>query len=153
MYNPSLYAPQMQTYPQFNSNLPYQMPNAYTVPQNQAQTQPATQDGGSFYFVNSKQDAENWVVGAGQTVFFFDRNASVFYIKSVAQNGLSQPLEVYDYKQRVETSFKTPSKPIETTEELKGIFVPRNEFDALKLKIEGLIEELGGTDKENEKNE
>ncbi len=150
MYNPTLYAPYLSTYPQYNQP-PFQVPG-YNQPQ-QAQNPTNNQDAGAFYFVNSKHEAENWIVGAGQTVFFFDRNTSTFYIKTVAQNGLSQPLEVYDYKQRIETSFNTPNKPVETTEELKGIFVPRSEFDALKSKIEGLIGELGGTDKESEKNE
>lgn len=113
---------------------PYQMPYQMQPQQPQPQVQP--QNGGMFYFVNNKQEAENWMVNAGQTMFFFDRNASVFYIKSVAQNGLSQPIEVYDYKQRV--SVASPELENSPENKLEDKYITRDEFEALKAKIEAM---------------
>ena len=98
----------------------------------QPQPQQQAQDGGTFYFVNSIKDVEEWIVNAGQTAFFFDRNNPVFYIKSVAQNGLSQPIEVYDYSQR-----ETPSEAVKTDSVLDiEQFVTKDEFNAFKAQIE-----------------
>jgi hypothetical protein len=90
------------------------------------------QNGGLFYFVNSQKEVEDWVLGAGQTAFFFERNASVFYIKSVAQNGLSQPIEVYDYSQRLS---EKPEQALETKEDK---YITRDEFEALKAELEAI---------------
>ena len=104
--------------------------------QQQQQSQTPQQNGNIFYFVNNIQEVENWVVNAGQTVFFFNRNDKTFYIKSVAQNGLTQPIEIYDYTQR------TVDSTIPTTETKPDIdmsqYVTHDEFDALKSKIDSL---------------
>ena len=106
--------------------------------QNQIQqSQQTNQNGGMFYFVNSQKEVEDWVLNAGQTAFFFERNASVFYIKSVAQNGLSQPIEVYDYSQRL-------SDASESHLDDKGDkYITRDEFEALKAELEALKEAEG----------
>lgn len=106
--------------------------------QNQIQqSQQTNQNGGMFYFVNSQKEVEDWVLNAGQTAFFFERNASVFYIKSVAQNGLSQPIEVYDYSQRL-------SNTSESHLDDKGDkYITRDEFEALKAELEALKEAEG----------
>ena len=108
------------------------------IPQIQQQmTQQSSQ--GLFYFVNSKKEVEDWVLGAGQTAFFFERNASVFYIKSVAQNGLSQPIEVYDYTQRSEASESANSDVVVDMDK----YITRDEFEALKSELEALKEAEG----------
>lgn len=108
------------------------------IPQIQQQmTQQSSQ--GLFYFVNSKKEVEDWVLGAGQTAFFFERNASVFYIKSVAQNGLSQPIEVYDYTQRTEASEGANSEVVVDMDK----YITRDEFEALKGELEALKEAEG----------
>ncbi len=108
------------------------------IPQIQQQmTQQSSQ--GLFYFVNSKKEVEDWVLGAGQTAFFFERNASVFYIKSVAQNGLSQPIEVYDYTQRTEASESANSDVVVDMDK----YITRDEFEALKSELEALKEAEG----------
>lgn len=122
------------TYPQYLQQQIQQLQNQ--VP---PQPQPVSQNGGSFFFVNNKQEAENWMVNAGQTVFFFDRNASVFYIKTVAQNGLSQPIEVYDYTQRM----TTPEAPQSDSKIELDKYVTKDEFEALNAKFEALRKELG----------
>lgn len=126
-------------YPQYLQQQIQQLQSQVPQPQPQTQSQPTTQNGGLFYFVNNKQEAENWMVNAGQTVFFFDRNASVFYIKTVAQNGLSQPIEVYDYTQRL----TTPEAPQSGSKIESDKYITRDEFEALNAKFEALRKELG----------
>ena len=123
---------------------PFYPPYYYQQQTQNAQSIPL-QTGGSFYFVNSQKEVEDWIVGAGQTVFFFDRNSSVFYIKSVAQNGLSQPIEVYDYTQRASQ---------QGSEAYAGAFdvnldnyITRDEFTQFEAKIKALL------DKEDEEDE
>ena len=142
-----------QNYPNYQQNYQQNYPNyqqAYQpyyqqiqqlqnqIPQIQQQmTQQSSQ--GLFYFVNSKKEVEDWVLGAGQTAFFFERNASVFYIKSVAQNGLSQPIEVYDYTQRSEASESANSDVVVDMDK----YITRDEFEALKSELEALKEAEG----------
>jgi hypothetical protein len=56
-------------------------------------------NGGNYYYVNSKQEAENWIVNPDSTVFLLDRTNKKFYIKTVEKSGLAKPLEVYSYEQ------------------------------------------------------
>lgn len=121
-------------YPNYQPNLqPYyqQIQQLQSQVQNQ-QSQSSNQNGGMFFFVNSHKEVEDWVLGAGQTAFFFERNAPVFYIKSVAQNGLSQPIEVYDYSQRLT---EKPEQVLETKEDK---YITRDEFEALKAELEAI---------------
>ena len=114
-----------------------QLQNQIPQIQQQISQTPSVQNGGMFYFVNSQKEVDDWLVGAGQTVFFFDRNNSVFYIKTVAQNGLSQPVEVYDYSQRI-------SEASESVAEVKeDKYITRDEFEALKAELEALKEVEG----------
>lgn len=126
------YQQSFQPYYQQIQQLQNQIPNIQ-----QQMSTPSVQNGGLFYFVNSQKEAEDWVVGAGQTVFFFDRNNSIFYIKSVAQNGLSQPIEVYDYSQRLT---EKPEQVLETKEDK---YITRDEFEALKAELEAIKEAEG----------
>lgn len=123
------YQPYQQQLQQLQSQIPQ-------IQQQMSQT-PSVQNGGMFYFVNSQKEVEDWVLGAGQTAFFFERNAPVFYIKSVAQNGLSQPVEVYDYSQRLSDSSETVAEVKEDK------YITRDEFEALKAELEALKEVEG----------
>lgn len=134
-----------QNYPNYQQNYqqayqPYyqqiqQLQNQ--IPQIQQQMPQQTQNSGIFFFVNSQKEVDEWVLNAGQTAFFFDRNNPIFYIKSVAQNGLSQPVEVYDYKQR-----ETPVEAAKTDSIIDiEQFVTKDEFNALKSQIENMQNE------------
>lgn len=128
-----------QDYQNYQQQL-QQMQQNYQQLQNQIQqANSQSQNGGTFYFVNNIQEVENWVVNAGQTVFFFNRNDKTFYIKSVAQNGLTQPIEIYDYTQRNMSSMpaETEAKPTQPEVDMSQ-YVTRNEFDELKNKISNL---------------
>lgn len=118
-----------QPYYQQIQQLQNQIPNIQ-----QQMSHPPMQNGGTFYFVNSQKEVEDWIVGAGQTVFFFDRNNSVFYIKSVAQNGLSQPVEIYDYSQRMASP---EGSEIDANVNMDK-YITRDEFEALKAELEAI---------------
>ena len=127
----SNYQQYFQPYQQQIQQLQNQIPN---IQQQMSQQTPSMQNGGLFYFVNSQKEVEDWVLGAGQTAFFFERNAPVFYIKSVAQNGLSQPIETYDYTQRAESS-----EALESHSDIDmDKYITRDEFEALKGELEAI---------------
>lgn len=73
-----------------------------------------------IYHVNNKQEAENWMVEPGQTVYLFDNTNEKFYIKSVANNGMINPLEIYSFHKENEVK------------EEKVEYVTREEFEQLK---------------------
>lgn len=125
-YQPMTYQQQIQQLQQQAQQAQQQLP--------QQQIPQQMQNSGLFFFVNSQKEVDEWVLNAGQTAFFFDRNNPIFYIKSVAQNGLSQPVEVYDYKQReksIEDATTAPSVDMDK-------YITREEFDALKAELESL---------------
>lgn len=133
--NPYSYQP--MTYQQQIQQLQQQ---AQQIPQPQIQQQPQVQNSGIFFFVNSQKEVDEWVLNAGQTAFFFDRNNPIFYIKSVAQNGLSQPVEVYDYTQR-----ETHGEASENDFKAKADqYVTKEEFNQFKAEIEKMKTEAEG---------
>lgn len=133
--NPYSYQP--MTYQQQIQQLQQQ---TQQIPQPQIQQQPQIQNSGIFFFVNSQKEVDEWVLNAGQTAFFFDRNNPIFYIKSVAQNGLSQPVEVYDYTQR-----ETHGEALENDFKAKADqFVTKEEFNQFKAEIEKMKTEAEG---------
>ena len=74
--------------------------NYYNYPFNPVFTNtPQFANRGQFYFVNNKQEAENWIVNPDSTVYLFDKTNKQFFIKSVEKSGQVKPLEVYSYEQ------------------------------------------------------
>lgn len=71
----------------------YQMPNFATPVQ--PTPQPTYNNGGDLFFVGSEDEAKNWIVNPNQTVYLLDRNNARLYIKSVENNGMAKPLEVF----------------------------------------------------------
>jgi hypothetical protein len=79
---------------------PYQ-PQQYPIYNPVLQPQsPAPTAQNDINFVNGIDEASAWVVQPGRSAFLMDRNASVFYVKSVDVNGMPNPLEIYDYVKR-----------------------------------------------------
>lgn len=73
----------------------------------------------SVAFVNNgKQGAQQFTVGAGNTVIIFDTDHKQFFIKEVGQNGFPQPLRSYNYKELIQHD--------------DNEFVTRKEFEELK---------------------
>ena len=86
---------------------PYQIPYQYQQQQNDS-------------FVNGLVEANSWVVQRGQTVRLWDRNVQKFYIKSVGENGMPNPIEVYRYEREM------PAIP---QEEPSAEYITREEFE------------------------
>ena len=71
-------------------------------------------------FVSGANEAASWVVQRGQTVRLWDSNEPKFYIKSVGDNGMPNPLEIYRYE-RVDAPV-AKEKPSEE-------YITRKEFE------------------------
>ena len=71
-------------------------------------------------FVSGPNEASSWVVQRGQTVRLWDSNEPKFYIKSVGDNGMPNPLEIYRYE-RVDA-------PVEK-EKTEAEYITRKEFE------------------------
>ena len=71
-------------------------------------------------FVSGISEALSWVVQRGQTVRLWDSNEPKFYIKSVGDNGMPNPLEIYRYE-RVDA-------PVEK-EKTEAEYITRKEFE------------------------
>lgn len=101
--------------------------NYYNYPFNPVFSNPVQfNNGGNYYFVNSKQEAENWIVNPDSTVFLLDRTNKCFYIKTVEKSGQVKPLEVYTFEQA-----ETIDKPSEyaTKEDIEKL---RSEIKEIK---------------------
>lgn len=113
---PTSYAPM---YPQMNFMPP---------PQPQQENLPQQQNDSGLMFVNGLNEASAWVVQPGHRAFLMDRNANTFYVKSVNENGMPNPLEIYDYKKRDNVSREEPE--IDTPE-----YITREEFEERLAKL------------------
>lgn len=88
--------------------------------------QPVQTPGNSLFHINNKQEAENWMVEPGKVAYLFDDVNQKFYIKSVAINGMVNPLEEYNFEKcNVENANKTEYVTREEFEQLKELL---NEF-------------------------
>lgn len=113
----------------------FSQPNQQPIqqPVQQPVQQPQFQNGGLFFFVNSKEEAEKWVVSQGQTVYLFDVNNGVFYAKTVNRNGLPQPIEIFEYSKKIE-------EPKEEIQEIE--YVSKEEFEDSMEKLKNEIKKL-----------
>lgn len=85
-------------------------------------------------YVNGLADVNSWVVQRGQRVYLFDRNQNTFYVKSVSENGMPNPIEIYDYNLRGTASDHVQGVSGFNPEE----YVKREELDTLKEQIKSL---------------
>ena len=111
-YQSGIYQQNLQTYqPTYQPQLVNQQPQLVN-PQPTYQT--------DTIFVNGVNEANAWVVQRGQTVRLWDQNEPKFYIKSVGDNGMPAPVEVYRY----ERENAPVSAPQEQTD-----YITRQEFE------------------------
>lgn len=90
-------------------------------------------------WVQGEADAKSRPVAAGHSVILMDSEESVFYIKTVDQSGMPQPLRIFDYKER-----KAQEKPMaEASNVPASDMVTRDEFEALSKKVDQIIEREG----------
>lgn len=84
----------------FNYGNPYLQTALGYVPTN---TQPAN----DFIFVLDEAAARSYPVGNGQKATLWDKNNSVFYIKSVDANGIPD-FRIFDFTERPQNRIETP---------------------------------------------
>ena len=92
--------------------------------------------GGSFIWVNSRKEAEEWPLGPNGALMMMNRNEKVFYLKSCDGFGMVQYFKEFPYYE------KNNRHNIENTmadEKEKNVdYVNRKEFEALKAELEEL---------------
>lgn len=116
-----------QGYPYYNG---YGQQANTQVP-NMMNFQPAPQQqsvASGIIWVQGEQGAKGYPVAPGNSVLLMDTEDQVFYIKTTDNNGVPQPLKIYDYTERIIKEPQTQSSD----------YVSRNEFEELKKMIEEL---------------
>ena len=79
-----------------------------------SQIQNGTPNQVTFYFVQGKAAADNWLLGRDEKVYLMDSNEPVMYLKSTDRDGRYLPMKTYDLVERMEpvpeqTKFDTSS--------------------------------------------
>ena len=68
-----------------------------------SQIQNGTPNQVTFYFVQGRAAAENWLLGRDEKVYLMDSNDPVMYLKSTDRDGRYLPMKTYDLVERIET--------------------------------------------------
>lgn len=119
--------PYTYTYPYVANPAPVQ-PQASTQLQ-QTQQQPTSL---MTIFVNSESEVNDYPVAAGTTVQLINFKSGKFYLKSTGTNGVPQPIRTFSFTEDKQIIQNDPN------------LVSRSEFDALNVKLDKLLKELGG---------
>lgn len=119
----------------FGGYFPQQNPNQYNYQnfQNKNSNQPI---GGSFIWVNSRKEAEEYPLGANGAIMMMNRNEKYFYLKSCDGFGMVQSFKAFPYTE--ETSGNTSENKGGTTVDSEKDYVSRQEFEELKAEFEKL---------------
>lgn len=138
----------MANYPNFY--FPYQAQptqyNAFPAQQNVSPTQ-APQNNGIIW-VQGEAGAKAYPVAAGNSVQLMDTEESVFYIKTVDQSGMPQPLRIFEYNEKTAQN-RAVSQAAANTD-----VVTREEFEALREDVKRLSRGVRKPDvKEGDKDE
>lgn len=83
----------------------------------------------NIIWVANEQEASAFPVSTGGSVLMMDRNTNRFYIKTVTQNGVLLPMEVYEFN---------PIKKETTQQADTSNYVTKDEFNELKKMLEDL---------------
>lgn len=89
--------------------------------------QPPTQE--ETLYVTNEQAADAYLMAPNSFVRLWDASKNVFYEKRTDAQGRPFPLEKYEYR-------KVTESPTATENDLTKQFVTREEFDALRAKLE-----------------
>lgn len=114
-------------YPQQNYS-PYNFQNMQIK-----NNQPA---GGSFIWVNSRKEAEEYPLGANGAQMMMNRNEKVFYLKACDGFGMVQSFRVFPYYEENNSDNAENASITQTSNTVD--YVNREEFEALKAEIEAL---------------
>lgn len=106
---------------------PYQMPM-------QTQQMPTLTQSNDMIFVLGQNEAESYPVAPNATVTMWDKNQKTFYIKTANAQGIPS-MQIYDF---VERAADTQKSTEEHTCKCGDKFVPKEDFNALQAKFEGI---------------
>lgn len=112
-YQPMNFRQPMAPMPQ---QMPPQMPQV-----------PAVQE--DTLYVPNEQAAEAYLMAPNSFVRLWDANQPIFYVKRTDAQGRPYPMERYTYQ-------KATEQPVEEPKDLTAQFVTREEFEALRAKLE-----------------
>lgn len=128
-------------YDGYNYYSPYTQPQRVNSQQN---------CGGSFVWVNSRKEAEEYPLGANGAVMLMNRNEKAFYLKACDGFGMVLYFKEYPYYE------KTPdnSGVSKITQEAESPeYVKKSEWEKLKKEFDELRAYINPEYKEGEKNE
>lgn len=125
-FNP-MQAPTMSNMTENQFAQPYQTPM-------QAQQMPAPTFNNDMIFVLGQNEAESYPVAPNATVTMWDKNQKTFYIKTANAQGIPS-MQIYDFVERAADAQKSPT---EHTCQCGNKFVPKEDFNELQAKFEGI---------------
>lgn len=126
-FNP-IQAPTMPTVDNQN-----QFAQPYQIPMQAQPMQTPTQTN-DMIFVLGQNEAESYPVAPNATVTMWDKNQKTFYIKTANAQGIPS-MQIYDF---VERSADVKKSPAEHDCKCVEKFVPKEDFNALQTKFEGI---------------
>jgi hypothetical protein len=143
----------IMAYNNYYGNPYYQQPNYYgngAVPDmlnqqkiqyQQMQTPTPMQPTNDMLWVLSEVEAQSYPVAPNNTVILWDKNRPTIYIKSANAQGVPS-IRILDF---VERSINAPKTPIDESFNIPDNFVTKDEFNALKGKLEDLTAKFNET--------
>lgn len=111
----------------YNYTNPFNYDNPYLQASPLGYIPTNAQPANDFIFVLDEAAARSYPVANGQKVTLWDKNNSVFYIKSVDTNGIPD-FRIFDFTER-------PQNRIETPQTVTDEYVTKADFDAFANKI------------------
>jgi hypothetical protein len=143
----------IMAYNNYYGNPYYQQPNYYgngAVPDmlnqqkmqyQQMQTPTPMQPTNDMLWVLGEVEAQSYPVAPNNTVILWDKNRPTIYIKSANAQGVPS-IRILDF---VERSINAPKTPIDESFNMPDNFVTKDEFNALKGKLEDLTAKFNET--------
>lgn len=140
-------------YNNYYGNPYYQQPNYYgngavpdmlnqqKIPYQQMQTPTPMQPTNDMLWVLGEVEAQSYPVAPNNTVILWDKNRPTIYIKSANAQGVPS-IRILDF---VERSINAPKTPIDESFSTPDNFVTKDEFNALKGKLEDLTAKFNET--------
>lgn len=125
IFYPQQYQPQQMAQPQY-SQQPQQMPQQMPQPQSQPQN-------GGVIWVQGEAGAKSYLVAPNTTVQLWDSENQVIYLKSADASGMPS-IKTLDYTIR-----EMKQNPVGAAFEHNSVYATKEELDALRTELEGLI--------------
>ena len=145
-YNPYYNGnPYFQQQPYYNGGAVPDMLNQqkmqYQTPIQQQPIQPQPTPTNDMIWVLGEVEAQSYPVAPNNTVILWDKNRPTIYIKSANAQGVPS-IRILDF---VERSINAPKTPADESFNTPDNFVTKDEFNALKGKLEDLTQKFNET--------